>query len=167
MKIAHAKLSLADRAARLQQALKSATPAPGRYADARNLYLKVSPTFAKSWVFMWQANGQQREMGLGSATGAGSTFSLTLAQARLAADKARATIAAGNNPIASKVQTKIIAVTFRRCRRAEVSGLEPRTQHQPVAQFAHQTRRADHGQARPRHHRRPHHHHPAPDLVEP
>jgi integrase len=113
MKIAHAKLSLADRAARLQQALKSATPAPGRYADARNLYLKVSPTFAKSWVFMWQANGQQREMGLGSATGAGSTFSLTLAQARLAADKARATIAAGNNPIAIKVQTKIIAVTFR------------------------------------------------------
>src|SRR5580765_1136747 len=110
MKIAHAKLSLADRAAKLQAALKSPAPAAGRYADARNLYLKVSPTGAKSWVFMWQANGQQRELGLGSATGAGSTISLTLVQARLAADKARATIAAGQNPIAIKVQTKIADV---------------------------------------------------------
>ncbi|MER9336038.1 integrase arm-type DNA-binding domain-containing protein [Mesorhizobium sp. M0293] len=112
MKTAHAKLSPADRAARLASALKASQPAPGRYADARNLYLNVSPTGAKSWVFLWQANGRQRELGLGSYTGAGSTTSLSLKQARLAADAARVQIAAGIDPIAAKVQARLASVTF-------------------------------------------------------
>lgn len=112
MKIAHAKLSPADRAARFASALKGKNPAPGRYADARNLYLNVSPTGAKSWVFLWQANGRQRELGLGSFTGAGSTTSLSLTQARLAADAVRVQIAAGIDPIAFKQQARLASVTF-------------------------------------------------------
>lgn len=112
MKTAHAKLSPADRAAKLASALKAKQPAPGRYADARNLYLNVSPTGAKSWVFLWQANGTQRELGLGSFTGAGSTTSLSLTQARLAADAVRVQIAAGIDPIAAKKQAKLASVTF-------------------------------------------------------
>lgn len=112
MKTAHAKHNAADRAARLQSALKAKQPAPGRYADARNLYLNVSPTGAKSWVFLWQANGRQRELGLGSFTGAGATTSLSLTQARLAADAVRVQIAAGIDPIAAKQQARLASVTF-------------------------------------------------------
>lgn len=86
---------------------------PGRHSDGRNLYLNVSKTGAKSWVFMWQQDGRQREAGLGSYTGAGRVFSVSLKQARLAADKMRTTIASGIDPIVVKVKAKIAAVTFR------------------------------------------------------
>jgi hypothetical protein len=39
---------------------------PGRYADGGNLYLSVSPTGAKSWVFMFRWQGGTKEIGLGS-----------------------------------------------------------------------------------------------------
>lgn len=103
------KLSIEARAILLAKALKSDKPAAGRYADGRNLYLSVSQTGAKSWVFLYSAAGRAREIGLGSATGAGSTTSLTLKQARLAADKVRCEIAAGIDPVAAKVQAKVQA----------------------------------------------------------
>lgn len=112
MKTAHAKLSPADRAAQLSHALKTASPKPGRYAAGRNLYLNVTATGAKSWVFLWMLNGKQRELGLGSYTGAGSAISLTLPQARLAADRTRIQLADGIDPIAAKVQAKAATVTF-------------------------------------------------------
>ena len=37
----------------------------GRHADGGNLYLYVSSTGNRSWVFMWSRNGRQREMDLG------------------------------------------------------------------------------------------------------
>ncbi len=40
---------------------------PGRHADGGNLYLSVSPTGAKSWVFMFRWHGGTKELGLGSA----------------------------------------------------------------------------------------------------
>lgn len=115
MKLAHAKLSLDDRAKRLASALKkTAKPAAGRYADARNLYLLVSPTGAKSWVYIWtdKTMNKQRECGLGSFTGAGATLSLTLDAARIAADRVRAQIATGIDPIAAKITAKVSAATF-------------------------------------------------------
>ena len=39
--------------------------APGRLSDGGGLYLNVSPSGSKSWVFMWTAMGKRREMGLG------------------------------------------------------------------------------------------------------
>lgn len=86
---------------------------PGRHSDGRNLYLNVSKTGAKSWVFMWQQDGRQREAGLGSYTGAGRVFSVSLKQARLAADKMRASIASGVDPIVAKVKAKVAATSFR------------------------------------------------------
>ena len=38
---------------------------PGRYADGGGLYLQVSPTGTKSWLFRFMRDGQAREMGLG------------------------------------------------------------------------------------------------------
>ena len=40
---------------------------PGRHSDGGGLYLNVSETGARSWVFMWKVGGRRREMGLGSA----------------------------------------------------------------------------------------------------
>ncbi len=39
---------------------------PGRYGDGGNLFLYVSPSGAKSWVFKYMINGRRREMGLGA-----------------------------------------------------------------------------------------------------
>ena len=38
---------------------------PGRHSDGGGLYLNVTKTGAKSWVFMWKRDGRRREMGLG------------------------------------------------------------------------------------------------------
>lgn len=98
---------------KLTAATVNATLKAGRHSDGRNLYLSVSPTGGKSWLFIWRAeNGKQRELGLGSFTGAGSTTALSLKEARLAADMARMQIAAGIDPIEAKVAAKRTTVTF-------------------------------------------------------
>jgi len=56
--------------------------APGRHSDGRNLYLNVSKSGAKSWVFVYVRKGKQREMGLGSAA------TVTLQEARALAQDA-------------------------------------------------------------------------------
>ena len=38
---------------------------PGRHSDGGGLYLNVSSTESKSWLFMWVRGGKRREMGLG------------------------------------------------------------------------------------------------------
>lgn len=68
---------------------------PGRHADGGGLYLKIAPTGARSWVFMWKKSGRRREMGLGSA----APGYVSLAQARQKAAQAREVIAAGGDPI--------------------------------------------------------------------
>ena len=35
---------------------------PGRHSDGGGLYLNVSDTGARSWVFMWKVAGRRREM---------------------------------------------------------------------------------------------------------
>jgi hypothetical protein len=36
---------------------------PGRHSDGGGLYLNVSSTGAKSWLFMWVRAGKRREWG--------------------------------------------------------------------------------------------------------
>lgn len=57
--------------------------APGYHPDGAGLYLQVSPTGSKSWVFRYTLNGRSREMGLGSF----GTFSLAEARERAAAQR--------------------------------------------------------------------------------
>lgn len=71
---------------------------PGRWADGGNLYLNVTKTGAKSWVFLYRFAGKQKEMGLGSASAGG----VTLADAREAAAEARRILAQGTDPITAK-----------------------------------------------------------------
>ena len=50
---------------------------PGRYGDGRNLYLRVTETGSRSWMFRYELYGRERVMGLGPCT----TFSLEDARA--------------------------------------------------------------------------------------
>lgn len=63
--------------------------APGRHGDGRNLYLNVTRTGARSWVFLYVRDGKQREMGLGSAV------TVTLQEARAKAQEASRLLAQG------------------------------------------------------------------------
>jgi integrase len=80
----------------------------GRHSDGGGLYLNVSSTGGKSWLFMWVPPGKKRrEMGLGSYP------TVTLAKARAKAVACRATIEAGGDPLAEK--EKEAEPTFADC----------------------------------------------------
>jgi hypothetical protein len=69
---------------------------PGRHSDGDGLYLNVTRSGARSWLFMWKKDGKRREMGLGSAG------SVSLARARELARECRAQVAAGFDPIEAR-----------------------------------------------------------------
>lgn len=68
----------------------------GYYADGGGLYLQVSQSGTKSWVFRFTMNKKAREMGLGSL----QTFSL--AGARLKAETCRKLVREGIDPIENR-----------------------------------------------------------------
>jgi len=63
---------------------------PGRHADGGNLYLSITASGAKRWVFLYEFKGKQREAGLGGIS------AISLAQARARAAEYRSMLAAGN-----------------------------------------------------------------------
>jgi hypothetical protein len=69
---------------------------PGRHSDGGGLYLNVSPSGAKSWLFMWGRDGKRREMGLGGYP------AVTLVAARKKSEECRKLVADGGDPIAAK-----------------------------------------------------------------
>ena len=82
---------------------------PGRHSDGDGLYLNVTRSSARSWLFMWKKDGKRREMGLGSAG------SVSLARARELARECRAQVAAGLDPIEARnaaAETKPEKPTF-------------------------------------------------------
>jgi integrase len=74
-------------------AIKVKTAKEGRYGDGAGLYLIVSESGSRNWVYRFTFKGKVREMGLGSG------LVVTLAQARDKAAEARALVANGRNPI--------------------------------------------------------------------
>ena len=86
--------------------VKSVTD-PGRYSDGDGLMLKVKPGGSKSWVLRVQVDGKRRDIGLGSAK------TVSLAEARQAADELRRKLARGIDPIAERKQEKVVIPTFR------------------------------------------------------
>ncbi len=65
----------------------------GRYSDGGNLFLQVTPTGVKSWLFKYQHRGREREMGLGPLR------DFTLDEARQRALKARQMLRDGIDPL--------------------------------------------------------------------
>jgi integrase len=96
----------------------------GLFADGGGLYLQVSPTGAKTWIYRFQIAGRRRDMGLGSA----GVF--TLGDARQKAAEARRLVAEGIDPIerrtgqaaaAALVTAKV--VTFKDCAEAYIDSM--------------------------------------------
>jgi integrase len=87
---------------------------PGLHGDGGNLYLQVSQSGTKSWLFRYRLNGKARAMGLGSAT------AITLKRARELCAEPRRLVAEGIDPIDAKRAQRAAAavdaagaVTFR------------------------------------------------------
>ncbi len=74
----------------------AATTRPGRHGDGAGLYLVVSASGARKWVYRFSFAGKVTEMGLGSAD------VVSLAQARSKACEARELLDAGQNPIEAR-----------------------------------------------------------------
>jgi integrase len=95
---------------------------PGIYGDGGGLYLKVTPTGTKSWVFRYWTNGRRHALGLGPC------HTITLAEAREKAREQRRLRLDGHDPAATKrakaaerrVETAK-AMTFRQCAEAYIN----------------------------------------------
>jgi len=74
---------------------------PGYYPDGANLYLQITATGAKSWIFRYTLDGKAREMGLGGLNAFG------LADARQRAQKQRQLLADGIDPLATKRESQL------------------------------------------------------------
>jgi Arm DNA-binding domain len=103
----------------------------GRYADGGGLYLQVSKWGSRSWVFRYERDGVERNMGLGSAN------TLSLAEARERARRCRHLLLDSIDPIghrkaqhANKRAQEARTVTFAECavecHAAQRAGLEER-----------------------------------------
>lgn len=84
-----------------------AEKAAGRHSDGGGLYLNVTSTATKSWLFMWVRDGKRREMGLGAYP------ALSLSKARAKAVELREAVEGGRDPIAEKQQAP--EKTFGQC----------------------------------------------------
>ena len=93
----------------------------GFYCDGGGLYLQVSKSGSKSWVFRYAIGGHKRDMGLGSI----ATF--TLSEARGLARKMRQLVADGSDPIDDRKAKRSGAasmLTFRQCSERYVASHE-------------------------------------------
>lgn len=98
---------------------------PGLYGDGAGLYLRVGPSGAKSWVYRFMLRGKARTMGLGPL------HTLSLADARDAAQAARQKVNAGIDPIADREAEAAIrareaapVLTFRQCAERYIAAQE-------------------------------------------
>jgi integrase len=87
--------------------LRSGTLKVGRHSDGGGLYLNVSPSGTKSWLFMWVVAGKRREMGLGPYP------AISLAKARNRASTCRTQLEDGLDPIAER--DREAEPTFGKC----------------------------------------------------
>ena len=72
---------------------------PGRHADGGGLHLLVKETGARSWVYRFMLKGKSRDVGLGTAAGAGA---IPLSAARDLAAALRLKVKAGTDPLAER-----------------------------------------------------------------
>lgn len=89
---------------------------PGDYCDGGGLWLQISPSGSKSWLFRFTQDGKRRHFGLGSL------ISVGLSDARLKAQECRRKVASGTDPIHEKQllriarqEAKPLGKTFQQC----------------------------------------------------
>lgn len=89
---------------------------PGMHGDGGGLWLQVTSSGARSWIFRFTRNGRTRDMGLGSLE------DVSLEKARERAAKARGLLLDGIDPIEDRIArdaqqraAEASLVTFQRC----------------------------------------------------
>jgi len=94
----------------------------GYFADGGNLYLRITESLTKGWVFIYVRNGKRTEMGLGSVA------NMTLSEAREKAAELRKQLSNGIEPLTEKKQLEnerrlqiAKAMTFRQCADAYIN----------------------------------------------
>ncbi|OYX03597.1 MAG: integrase [Caulobacter vibrioides] len=80
----------------------------GRYPDGGGLYLQVTPSGARSWIFRYRVLGRERQMGLGPLE------FVSLAEAREKARAARLQRYNGDDPLGARADAKGRAVKLER-----------------------------------------------------
>lgn len=95
---------------------------PGYHGDGAGLWLQVSKSKAKSWIFRYTINAKQREMGLGSLVTVG------LAEARAKAKACRLMVLDGIDPLGDREARKLAIalhkakqITFDACAKRYIS----------------------------------------------
>jgi len=88
----------------------------GLYPDGNGLYLRITATGTKGWIFRYTVDGKARDMGLGPLA------VVSLAKARAAADECRRQRREGLNPIEARKARKAVQAsteahspTFKTC----------------------------------------------------
>lgn len=85
-----------------------ATFPTGFHSDGSNLYLRVSGSNARSWVFRYMRNGKVKQIGIGT------TIERLLTDARKLEDKLRTALADGEDPAAILARRDPESMTFSR-----------------------------------------------------
>jgi integrase len=95
---------------------------PGYYGDGAGLWLQVSPSGTKSWIFRFTFAGKQREMGLGPF------HTVSLAEARAKAKECRLILRDGKDPLELRKASRLAEaldrarmVTFDQCAAAYIA----------------------------------------------
>ena len=92
---------------------------PGRYADGSGLHLVIDKSGAKRWVLRTVVRGRRRDMGLGGVR------TVSLAQARLTAQRYRAIARSGGDPLEERRRESKAIPTFEKAAITVHAGLEP------------------------------------------
>lgn len=95
---------------------------PGYYGDGGGLWLQVSPSGSKSWIFRFTLSKKQREMGLGAV------HTVTLPEARARAKEYRLILLEGKDPLDTRKASKLVEalerakmMTFDQCAAAYIA----------------------------------------------
>jgi integrase len=97
------------------------TKQPGYYGDGNGLWLQVSKSGSKSWIFRFTLGGKQREMGLGAL------HTVNLPEARAKAKDCRFLLLEGKDPVEARNMSKMAdalerakMMTFDQCAKAYI-----------------------------------------------
>jgi integrase len=100
----------------------SKTTRAGYYGDGAGLWLQVSASGSKSWIFRFTLNKKQREMGLGAV------HTVTLPEARARAKECRLILLEGKDPLEARRVAKMAdalerakMMTFDQCAKAYIA----------------------------------------------
>jgi len=105
---------------------------PGLHSDGGGLYLSVSKTGSKSWAYIWVKKNKTTNKNKRRQMGLGSLLSVTVADAREKAAKARRQVSQGLDPI--KERDRIVSKSFGECATALIETLSGSWDHKKTGQ---------------------------------